>query len=442
MIRLGCLGLIVTLSTAIFTSSIFAQTANEEPKGANALPPTNELLGVSTEGSAPKAEEDEQQMQYAPALNGTGLIPLDSSVPSHLLLGATIASGWDSNPQNLGNGVASGLYTLSPYLGVQAITPKTQFLLQYQFTHTGFSSSYAGQNMNVASASILSNVNSRWSWDLKTVGSYGQDSVRFLGSQQTVAVGEVPGTGPNSASYLANAGTVTYVEGDVGVKYRKSQRDTIELRVANNFSSYTGLKEKNGTATINLLYDRDLSPTLGMGTYLQGVHYYGTLRCESYGGGLGLHWQPSEKTLLSLSGGPQISTSECGSQQGFAYSVSFSTRLSSKSQIYLLSARQPTTSYLGPGLWQESSSGGYQRQVMTWGTVSFDVGYAASDTLAEISSYHGTYFDCSYSYRLTHGLRASSSYRGYVGDSGGTHYSRNVALFSIVWTPGAGHIFQ
>jgi hypothetical protein len=357
-------------------------------------------------------------------------------------LGATIAGGWDSNTDNLGNGIGSGLFTVSPYLGIQAITPKTQYLLQYQSTHTGFSSSYAGQNMNVASASILSSVNSRWSWDLKAVGSYGQDSIRFLGSQQTVAVGEVPGTGANSASYLANAGTVTYVEGAVGVKYRKSQIETIELRIANDFSHYTGLKESNSTATTNLIYDRDLSPTLGMIAYGQNAYYYGSLHCESYGGGFGLHWRPSERTLLSVSGGPQINVSECGSQQGFAYSVSFSTRLSGKSQIYVLSDRQPTTSYLGPGLWQESSSAGYQRQVLSNGTISFDIGYVASDTLAEVSSYHGTYFDCNYGHRLGHGLRASYSYRGYVGDSGGTHYSRNVALFSIVWTPGAGHVFQ
>jgi hypothetical protein len=285
-------------------------------------------------------------------------------------------------------------------------------------------------------------VNERWSWDFQASGSYGQDSIRFLGSPQTVAVGEVPGTGPNSASYLADAGTVTYAEGGVGAKYRKSERDSLEIRFVNAYTHYTGLDESNSFATLNLAYDRDLSPRLGLLAYGQNTYYYGALHCKSYGGGVGLNWKPSENTLLSLSGGPQIDTSECGSQQGFAYSFSFSTRLSGKSQIYLLSDRQPTTSYLGPGLWQESSSGGYQRQVMSRGTVSFDVGYVASDTLTAVDSYHGTYFDCIYVYHLDHGLRASYSYRGYVGDSGGTHFSRNVALFSISWTPGAGHIFQ
>lgn len=440
MTTLGCLRIIVALSTFFFASSVLAQAPNEDPKSTTA-PTADETVGVSTEATAPKGGE-EQQMQYAPALNGTGLISLDSTAPSHLLLGATISGGWDSNPDSQENGVASGVYTLSPYLGIQANTQTTQYLFQYQFTNTGFTNDYSRQSMNVASARILGSVNDRWSWDLKALGSYGLDSIRFLGPQQTVAVGEVPGTGPNSAAYLANAGTVTYVDASVGTKYRRSERDTIEFRAANVFSNYTGLNESNGTATVNMEYDRELSSTLGVLVYGQNSYYYGALVCESFGAGAGLQWRPGERTVFSLSGGPQINTSECGNQQGFAYSVSFSTRLSEKSQIYLMSARQPTTSYLGPGLWQESASGGYQRQVMSSGTISFDVGYVASDTLTEVNSYHGTYFDCVYGYRLGHGLRASYSYRGYVGDSGGSHFNRNVALFSIVWTPGAGHVFQ
>jgi hypothetical protein len=296
--------------------------------------------------------------------------------------------------------------------------------------------------MNVASATISGHASERWSWDLKAKGSYGEDSTRFLGSQQTVAVGEVPGTGPNSASYLSNADTVTYIDGGMGISYKKSERDSVDFRVANDFSHYTGLSESNSIATMNVSYNRDLSPTLGVLAYGQNAYYYGALHCESYGGGIGINWQPGERTALSLSGGPQLNTSACGRQQGFSYSASFSTRLSGKSQIYLLSARQPTASSLGPGLWQESISSGYQHQVMTLGVVSFDVGYVGSDTLTTVSSYRGIYFDCGYGYRLGHGLRASYSYRGYVGDSGGTHFSRNAALFSIAWTPSAGHVFQ
>jgi hypothetical protein len=441
MNKLGCIRLTVTLSAWSLVGPILAQTSNKNQMNTGAQPPVESPVSATQDQANSNGKE--QQVQYAAALDGTGLISLDSSSPSHLLLGATVAGGWDSNPNNLGNGTASGVYTLSPYLGIQANTSKAQYLFQYLPTMMGFSSgSYTKQTMNVASATIMGHASDRWSWDLKAKGSYGQDSTRFLGSQQTVAIGEVPGTGPNSASYLSNAGTVTYVDGGMGISYKKSERDLVEFRIGNAFSHYTGLRESNSIATMNLDYERDMSPTLGVLAYGQNAYYYGALHCESYGGGMGVRWQPGERTSLSLRGGPQLNSSACGSQQGFAYGVSFNTRLSGTSQIYLLSAREPTASYLGPGLWQESISGGYQQQVKSIGVAGFDVGYVMSDTLTTGSSYHGTYVDCIYSYRLGHGLRASYSYRGYVGDSGGTHIIRNAALFSIAWTPSAGHVFQ
>jgi hypothetical protein len=440
MSQRGCSRLVVILSIGLFAGTVLPQIPTDDSKNTNIASSSDSLVTGTDDTTSGTGEE--QQTQYAAALDGTGLISLSNRVPSHFLLGATVAGGWDSNPDNLDKGVASGIYTLNPYVGVQISTPKTQYLFQYQSTNTGFTSNYARQSMNVASARVLGNLNDRWSFDLKAMGSYGQDAVRFLGSQQTVAIGGVAGTGPGSASYLPNAGTVTYADESIGAAYRKSERDTIELSVSNSFNRYSGLGESNSVAALNLAYARDLSPTLAALAYGQSSSYYGSLHCESYGGGVGLKWQAGEKTAISLSGGPQLNTSECGTQQGFAYSASLSTQLTGKSQLYLLSARQPTASYLGPGLWQESASGGYQRQVTAIGTIGFDIGYVASKTLTTVNSYNGTYVDFIYGYHLGHGLRASYSYRGYVGDSGGTRFSRNAAMFSMVWTSETNHNVQ
>jgi hypothetical protein len=116
--------------------------------------------------------------------------------------------------------------------------------------------------------------------------------------------------------------------------------------------------------------------------------------------------------------------------------------LTGTSQVYFLASRQPTVSYLGGGLWQTSVSGGYQRQVGIRGTLSFDLSHVSSDTLNTTGTYSGTYFDATFSRRLSHGLIPSLSYRGYAGMSGGTDIQRNVVMFSIAWTPEAGHIFQ
>src|SRR6185312_10052731 len=313
MSQRGCFRLVVMLSIGLFAGTVLAQAPTDDSKSANIRSSSD--LPAADVGDTTSTAREEQQTQYAAALDGSGLISLSNQIPSHFLWGATVAGGWDSNPQNVDKGVASGIYTLNPYVGVQISTPKTQYLFQYQSTNTAFTSNYARQSMNVASARVLGKLNDRWSLDLKAMGSYGQDSIRFLGSQQTVAVGGVAGTGPDSASYLPNAGTVTYANESIGAAYRKSERDTVELSVSSSFNRYSGLNESNGIATFNVAYARDLLPTLAALVYGQGSIYYGSLRCKSYGTGAGLTWQASENTSVSLSGGPQLNTSECETQQ-------------------------------------------------------------------------------------------------------------------------------
>jgi hypothetical protein len=444
MCKLGCIRLTAALSTGLLAGSLLAQTS----PGDQTTTPTHrpvESSGVNAEDAVQASNGGgEQKMQYAAALDGTGLISMDRTMPTHMLLGAAVAGGWDSNPDNLENGASSGVYTLRPYFGIQASTPKTQYLLQYQPTITGYSSSlYAQGTEHMASATIVGTVNERWSWDFRASGSYGQDSVRLLAPQQSVAVGEVPGNSSSSASYLPNAGTVTYADGDLDIYYRKSERDSLKFHVANSFSHFTGLSENDGVATTGSFgYGRELSSRLGVSAYGQSSYINGFIDCASFGGGLGLEWRAGERTSLSLSGGPQFDTSACGTHLGFSYKAAFSTRLSYKSQIYILASRQPTVSYLGPVLWQSSVSGGYQKRITSNGTLSLDISYAGGDTLATGSSYHGIYFDCIYSYRIGHGFSATYTYRGYVGDSGGTKFTRNLALFSLTWTPGAGRVFQ
>lgn len=433
MNKLRCLHLVAVLSISIMAGSLPAQTTSDNSWDVEAQ---------LSSGSSAAADDmsssvvENQQTRLAAALDGTGLISLGSNVPSHLLFGATVSGGWDSNPNISREGVASQFYTVSPYFAIQGNRPKSQYLLQYQFTATGHNSKYAGQTLNVASVHIIENPTERWNLDFESMGSFGQDSIRFMSAQQTVAVGQVPGTGPSSASYLTNGGSVTYVSAGLGSTFKMSARNSLQFNVANDVSRYTGYMGSNSIATAHFSFDRNLSLTRKASVYVQGSHYYGSIHCESYGGGFEFRWTPRENALITMSGGPQLDTPECGIQQGFSYSLSMSTSLSGKSQIYLMSGRQPATSFLGPGLWQESVSAGYQRQVTHAGAISFDVGYVRSDAAKAINSYKAGYYDCVYTYALSNRLRNSYTYRGYIGGSGGSYIDRNLFMFSLDWTPG------
>ncbi|MCU1224407.1 MAG: hypothetical protein JWQ42_2500 [Edaphobacter sp.] len=386
-------------------------------------------------------ESTEREVRYAPALDGTGLIPLEAPLARNLRLGMTLSGGWDSNPGNLASGVPSGTFMLAPYLGLHFGTPKTQYLFQYHPIVTKFiSDNYASQMLNVATARVVGNINERWSWDLDANATHGQDSTRLVAPQQTVAIGDIPGTGSSSASYLPNTGVATHAGGGIRIHYSKSQTEIIEFDALSSFSTYSGLTDSNGVTTTGFSYERALSPTFSAVTYAQSSYYYQPIQCMSLGGGFGVKWQMHERTSLSLSGGPQFNMS-CGNQQGLSYSASFNTTTSRKSQIYLTASRQPGSSYLGPGLWQTNASAGYLRKVTNIGTLNFDVAYASSDTLKALSSYRGIYVDCIYSYRLGRGFNASYSYREYAGSWGGSSVNRHVALFSLTWTNTEGSSF-
>ena len=431
------------VATSLFTASLLAQSsAQDGASPAVHYPPwsASDNSVASGDAAAPASAEPPQ---YAATLDGTGLISMDHTRTIHLLLGSTGVLGWDTNPDNLSATVSTTVYALSPYIGLQSSTPRTQMVVQYQPTFTQFSSSaYSSQTVHVGSASVLTNLNPRWSMDGKVYASYGQDSIRFLAPQQTVAVGGVPGTSADSAVYLRNAGKGTNVEGGFGASYKQTERDTFSLAVADNFSRFPALSGDNSVATTTFSYDHGVSPRLAFLTYGQGAYYYGEIHCAGAGGGIGIKGRLGEGSYFSLSGGPQFDTSACKSQQGFAFNTSLGTQLTGRSQIYLIAGRQPTVSYLGGGLWQTSVAGGYQRRIGTQGTLSFDVSHVSSDSAGLQGAYTGTYFDGVYSRRLLHGLLPSLSYRGYTGTSGGSSVSRNAVMFSLAWSPEAGHIFQ
>jgi hypothetical protein len=430
------------LFAGLCSGAVLAQSSGERLDSSSADTPQSTVLNVDDTARTSR-EVSSQEPQYAAALNGTGLISMDD-VGERVLLSTTVGGGWDSNPSNATDGGSSGVYSVSPYIGFRGASPKTQSLVQYQPTILGYMSDlYTRQTLHRLSASFTGNPGERWKWGLNVSGSYGPNGTRLLVSQQTVAVGEVPGTGAGSASYLSNAGNITYIVGSIDLSYRKSEKDTLVLSGSNSFSSVSGFNQQGSVAGAKLSYIRDLSPALSFTSYGQAAHFYGDLNCESFGVGAGMRWQPKEGTFFSVSLGPQISTHACSSQQlGFTYGTAFSARVSRKSQFYLLSDYLPTVSYLGPGLWQRSASGGYQYQVTRIGVLGADAGYVSSDSLTAVSSYRGTFWGVNYGFRLHHGIAVSYSYRGYVTDTGETGYNRNLAQFSITWTHNAGQIFQ
>ena len=429
LIRIGFI-----LALALCAPKIHGQS---EPEPANdPIAPAADAQNSTDSSSTAQAVLDlsTEQQQYVPALDGAGLFSLQKIQGFRILAGGAVSTGFDTNPNNSADSMASGLYSFLPYIGMAAGNVSTQLLLQYRPVFTRYTA-YAGNSMQQVSARFTNRSRPRWSWAIGMDGMHGNDAVRPLAPSNTIVIGNVAGSGSSAASYLPNAGTVTDINGGFDLLYDLSPRDALAVRIANSYNSYPQLHQNSGVVTETVNYTHLVRPTLEFLVYEQTSQYYLDIHCTTVGGGFGVTWEPRSHIELSLQGGPQLNSSGCQADQGFSYHAYLSSNIRGQSQFYVRGDRQPVNGFLGPGLWQNDVSGGYQRKFAIHNLVSADLGYTQSSTLANTGDYKGFYADASYVRQLKGPFSLSCKYQSFVGRQGTPSFTRNLLLFSILFTP-------
>jgi hypothetical protein len=148
-----------------------------------------------------------------------------------------------------------------------------------------------------------------------------------------------------------------------------------------------------------------------------------------------VRWQPKEKLLLALKGGPQLNTAGCKAQQGFSYAASITTKTLNQSQFFFTADRIPVAGNLGAGLWQDDVTAGFERRILRKNVITIDGGYVHSSTLVNNSTYRGAFFDSSFVRTLKRGLTLACSFRTFSGNSGGIDINRNILFVSLTLSP-------
>ena len=451
-LRIGILLLTVSFATGSIGAQTTSPSASQSSTPAGTGETDTQQAGTDETvqhqqakpaDDAPLPKDEDAAPVYVSALNGTGLISQDEALRGRFLLGANYSGGYDTNPNGIANAPKSGVFAFSPYLGMQGNSPNLHYVVQYQPTFRRFtSSSYDAGSMHVGSGYIDGRLSERWDWDAQVLGRHGQDSINMLAPQQSVPIGDVPGNPPANNAFNPNLSTITFIDGRAGLNYLVSERDTLGFKAENAYTGYDATIGNSLIGTVSTAYMHEAKPDLQWISYASATRYYGFVHCYAYGAGFGLEWRPEEHTYLHLSGGPQLDSSACGKQQGFAYNAAFSRRITPRSQFYAIAARQVGSTNLGPGLWQQTAGIGYQHDFERRESLAFDFGYINTTGIQNTESNSGKYVDGIYNRVLGHGLRAILSYRWYTGDNSGSNFTRNTALLSIAWTPTAGHLFQ
>jgi hypothetical protein len=441
-------GLLMLLSLSVSTA--FGQTTAPSSGGAS------EPQAASGSGADRPAQADPSEVSihtgppdaapsYAPALDGSGLILMDHSVRSRLLIGAEYSGGYDTHPEEISSAPGSAISVISPFVGLQVNRESVQYVFQYLPTFTRYTDDrYQGGSIHTGAVDVSGEAGERWTWDLHGIGMHGQDSVRLLAPQPTIAVGDVPGTSAGAASFRGDVGTVTYVDFGAKTSYRLSEHDDVSAVLTNSYGSSesSSVPGDNIVGALRGVYSHDMTARLRWMSYAQAARYYGELHCWSYGAGLGFFWRPGERSFLDVSAGPQFDSSTCGRQQNVSYRVAYSARLTERSQAYLTSQRQMAGVYVGPGLWEQNVTAGYQYLVTSKDTLGVNFGYVDETIYKEASAYKGTYVGAAYTHKLPRSLTAGFSYRYFNGGLSGSTVNRNAVLFSLTWLPTGAKIFQ
>src|SRR4051812_25955168 len=117
MMNFASFRMIALLSFAAATNCGLAQTPAEQSDASREKPPTDGSYVSAADPIQALSGKGEAPEQYAPALDGTGLITLSKGTTRRPLVSGTFSGGWDSNPGESAKAISSGVYTVSPYLG-------------------------------------------------------------------------------------------------------------------------------------------------------------------------------------------------------------------------------------------------------------------------------------------------------------------------------------
>lgn len=441
-----CLLMLLSLSvSAAFGQATAPSGDTAEPQAASGVGQDHPVQ-VDADDAASRPATADTAPNYVPALDGSGLILMDHSVRSRLLIGAAYSGGYDTHPEEIPGAPGSVISVISPFMGLQVNRENVRYVFQYLPTFTHYTEDrYQGGSLHSGMVDVRGESGERWNWELHGIGMHGQDAVRLLAPQPTVAVGDVPGTSPSAASFRGDVGTVTYVDFGGKTAYRLREHDTLSADLTNSYGSSELSSSTPGANIVGAFrgaYSHDVSARLRWMSYAQTARYYGAFHCWSYGAGFGILWRPGELSFLDISAGPQFDSSSCGSQQNFSYRVAYSARLTQRSQAYLTSQRQNAGVYVGPGIWEQNVTAGYQYLVASSDTFGVNFGYVDETLYKETRAYKGTYVGAAYNHKMPRSLTAGLSYRYFNGGLTGSIVNRNTVLFSLTWLPTGAKIFQ
>jgi len=433
----------------------------------------------SGQGSAQAAASDQAPRTYIPSLFGQQPIAVDMWQPAvssnepapavgvvdtsqdsgavepwatyvrnpaqhYLLYGLNLSGTYERDGASAGLPAYSvGLPQVAPYLGFLGHTRTGFYALQYAPSIVPYDSqtgrSVAFHNFTFDAAGAFTR---RLSWNFDTHAGYGGEVGRLTSNlnSQTVVSG-VSESGANYASIQPLTGNSLNASTSYGLAYQLSPRQSVQASVSDTYYSFT--YQPAGSAPglysdalgLGLSYNRTLSQTMTLHTYGSGarVFSHNLPTCDTFGGGLGLTYQPTRTLTADFGAGP---SGGCGAQVA-NYHANLAAALRSHIKAYVGASRQMNTAYRMNSLWEDNVVAGAGKQ-FGHADLGLDGGYFHGQSLGLTGPSNGYFVSprINYSLRLSRISGIGFSYRRFHGSAGtGGPPDLSFAMVTLSFSP-------
>ncbi|HEV7520768.1 MAG TPA: hypothetical protein VGP89_06670 [Candidatus Angelobacter sp.] len=427
-----------------------SDSVSDQPWYANSQGAYTVSLGTGQLISLYPQPRNDQTIPTGEYVEGQQSISLKSKDYKYqMFYGLSASSIYTNSIGGLGTGSDLVSTSINPYLALFVPTRTGRFLLQYStVVNPNDTQSGGPQSYHTLSVSGMGSITQRLYWTASSSGSYGSESARLQGPLSFLVVQSTPIADTTSTAVLLQAKNVAFAENSFGLGWLKSRRDKISLTA---FHVYTGIEGDPTTPQSlgshanavggKLEYVRTLTPRIDLRSYGQTESVLNGPTCNTYGGGLGIGVRMTHSISFDVQGGPQWSTSTCGSPQSANFSASLVKNFGNQDKIYASVNRMFTTIARLNSRWEDNATVGFAKGFHRL-TFTTDAGYLRGDSITTVvPAYHGYFVAPRVRYKITNTMGLSGGYRSFHG-AGGNLVSGNLsyAVVGIEWYPAPLHL--
>jgi len=405
---------------------------------ATSVNPSDASYSVSlADGQAIPLGADAQAAQ----VGVQGQAPAGQAARTQLLYGGDVSAVYIENytPSSIANATTG---VISPYVGLYVPTRTGGMTLQYRGTFapdsafTGDFEAYHALTFNAAGA-----FTHRLYWGLASQAEYGSQAARFEGPLTYLLVGLTPVVNPVASGALLQGRNTAFASNLAKLGWRMTAKDRFELTGYHTFTDLSsnptlGLAgDRSNAVGSKLDYAHDVSARLRFHLYGDAEHVLES-NCNTYGGGAGVTARLSYSWYLDVSGGPQWTSANCGSQQRANFYGALVKTLRGQAKFYVVGWRTFNTAFQTASTWQDSVAVGILYPIRRF-TLQGDAGYFKGDSLfVNTQPIQGYFVAPLVRYSLTEHTAISGGYRIFHATGGNTVPGNlQYAVVSLEWRP-------